>query len=379
MKKKIIYFDNAATSNYKPKCVLKVLFKSLKNCANPGRSGHKLSIQNSIKIWETRENIAKYYGGIEPENIIFTKNCTEALNIVIQGTLQKGKNIVCSCFEHNSVLRPLHELEQKGYITLTIVAPENKKFITANDIQKNISNNTYLVCVNSISNVTGNQNDIFNIAKICYKKNILFLVDNAQGCGHIDIDIKKHNIDFLTFAGHKGFLAPQSIGGLCINTKIIPQPILFGGTGTESTNLLQPTSLPEKLESGTLETPNILSLNAGILYNKKNFYKHNKKSYVLTEFLYMQLKKINGIKIYSQPNFSSGIISFNYKNYDSIEISEYLDKNYNIATRAGLHCAPLTHKFYNTTKIGMVRISLSFKNTKKEINTLIKAIKNFKK
>lgn len=377
MNKNIIYFDNAATSNYKPKNVLKTIFKTLKNSANAGRSGHKLSIYNSVKIWEARENLAKYFGGIEPENVIFTKNCTEAINIVIQGTLQKGKNVVCSCFEHNSVLRPLNELAKKELITLTIVTPKNNKFITVNDIEEKLSSNTYLVCVNSISNVTGNQNDIFNIAKLCNKKNILFLVDNAQGCGHINIDIKKYNISFLTFAGHKGFLAPQSIGGLCINSKIIPKPITFGGTGSESINLLQPTALPERLESGTLATPNILALNEGLNYVEKNFKKHNNKLYFLTEYLYNQLKRIKDIKIYSQPNFNSGIISFNYKNYDSVEISEYLDKKYNIATRSGLHCAPLTHKFYNTTQKGMVRISLGFKNTKKEINLLIKAINNF--
>ena len=379
MNKKIIYFDNAATSHYKPKKVLKTLFKSLKNSANAGRSGHKLSIYNSVKIWETRETLAKYFGGIEPENIIFTKNCTEALNIVIQGTLQKGKNVVCSCFEHNSILRPLNELANKELITLTIVTPKNNKFITVSDIEEKISSNTYLVCVNSISNVTGNQNDIFNIAKLCSKKNILFLVDNAQGCGHVDINIKTHNISFLTFAGHKGFLAPQSIGGLCINSKVIPKPIIFGGTGSESINMLQPTALPERLESGTLSTPDILALNTGVLFIRKNFYKHSKKVYLLTEYLFNKLKSKKGIKIYSKPNFISGIISFNYKNYDSVEISEYLDKKYNIATRSGLHCAPLTHKFYNTTQKGMVRISLCFKNTKKQINLLIKAINNFER
>ena len=190
MKKKIIYFDNSATTNYKPKVVIKAVINSLKNSANAGRSGHKLSIENSVKIWKTRENIAKYYGGIEPENVIFTKNCTEALNLVIQGTVQKGKNVICSCFEHNSVLRPLHELTRKELITLTTVKPQNNKFITMQDVENKITNNTYLICINSISNVTGNQNDIKNIAKLCNKKGILFLVDDAQGCGHIKLDVK---------------------------------------------------------------------------------------------------------------------------------------------------------------------------------------------
>ena len=377
--KKIIYFDNAATSHFKPKSVIRALVKSIKNSANPGRSGHKLSLNNSMEIWKTRDIIAEHFGNIEPENVIFTKNCTEALNIAILGTVRKNGNVICSCFEHNSILRPLHELENKGIITLTIVSPKNKKYITSADIKEKIIPSTYLICVNSLSNVTGNKNEITEIGKICKEKNILFLVDNAQGCGHLKIDMIKSHINFLSFAGHKGFFAPQSIGGLCINSKIIPNPIVFGGTGTESENMLQPSTLPESLESGTLSTPLIIGLKKGIEFVDKKFNKLNNKTRFLTEYLYENLKKIKGITIYSLPNLDSGIISFNYKNYDSVEITEYLDKNFNIATRGGIHCSPLAHKFLNTTKTGIVRISLNFKNTKKEVNTLIKAIKNFKK
>lgn len=372
---KIIYFDNAATSHYKPKIVLRRFKKSLKQSANPGRSGHKLSIKNALEVWQSREIVAKHFGKIEPENVIFTKNCTEALNIVLFGTVIQGGNVICSCFEHNSVLRPLHKLQDDGKITLTIIYPKNNNVITKKDVEEHITNKTYLVCVNSLSNVTGNKNDIYEIAKLCHLKNILYLCDNAQGAGHINIDMKKHNISYLTFAGHKGFLTPQGIGGLCINSNTIPTPLMNGGTGTESNNLMQPIALPESLESGTLATPLITSLKAGIIYVNKNNLKHNKKLKKLTEYLYTNLKDINGIKIYSNPNFESGIIAFNYKNYDSVEISEYLDQKYNIATRGGLHCAPLAHKHLETAQKGIVRISLSFKNSKKELKTLISAIR----
>ena len=275
--KKIIYFDNAATSHFKPKSVIRALVKSIKNSANPGRSGHKLSLNNSMEIWKTRDIIAEHFGNIEPENVIFTKNCTEALNIAILGTVRKNGNVICSCFEHNSILRPLHELENKGIITLTIVSPKNKKYITSADIKEKIIPSTYLICVNSLSNVTGNKNEITEIGKICKEKNILFLVDNAQGCGHLKIDMIKSHINFLSFAGHKGFFAPQSIGGLCINSKIIPNPIVFGGTGTESENMLQPSTLPESLESGTLSTPLIIGLKKGIEFVDKKFNKLNNK------------------------------------------------------------------------------------------------------
>lgn len=377
--KKIIYFDNAATSNFKPKSVIKSFIKALKQSANPGRSGHKLSINNAYEVWKTREIVSKHFGNIEPENIIFTKNCTEALNIAILGTVKKGGNVIASCFEHNSVLRPLSELANKGEITLNIVYPENKRFITKEDVEKVINKNTYLVCINSISNVTGNKNEIEKIGLLCKKHNILFLVDNAQGSGHIKINMKKNNINFLTFAGHKGFLSPQGIGGLCINSNQLPAPIVFGGTGTESTNLHQPLNLPERLESGTLATQNIISLKNGIEYIEKHFDKNKVKTENLTKYLYENLTNLKNVSFYYKPNFESGIISFNVKNSDSVEIANYLDEKYNIAVRGGIHCAPLTHKFFNTTNQGMIRVSLNFKNTKKEINILIKALEKYKK
>ncbi len=371
---KLIYFDNAATSHYKPFCVKLSFLKTLIKSANAGRGGHKLSIENSMLIWKTREKIAKYFGNIEPENVIFTKNCTEALNLVLQGLAKKKKgNVVCSCFEHNSVLRPLSELEKEGKISLTIIYPENKQFITVNDVKKNIKKDTFLVCVNSISNVTGNKNDYQNIGKFCNDNKILFLLDNAQGVGHIKVDMKKDHINFLTFSGHKGFLTPQGIGCLCINSQELPRPIIFGGTGTESDNLMQPLTPPESFESGTQSTSLIYSLFSGINYIEKHFVKINKKINDLSKYLYDNLKNNKNLTIYTK-NYENGVISFNINGYDSIQVCEFLDKNYNIATRGGLHCAPLTHKFYNTTKIGMVRVSLSFKNTKKELNILLSAI-----
>ena len=371
---KLVYFDNAATSNFKPLSVKLAFLKSLLQSANPGRSGHKLSIKKALSIYKTRETVANYFGKIEPENVIFTKNCTEALNIVIQGLAKKYRgNVIASCFEHNSVLRPLHELERQNKISLTIIKPKNKKFITEQDVFDNLKSDTFLVCVGSVSNVTGYKNSFEKIGELCHKKSIFYLLDNSQGVGHLKIDMKKCNIDFLTFSGHKGFLTPQGIGVLCINSKIIPSPIIFGGTGTESDNLFQPLTPPESFESGTLATSLICSLNAGIKYVDKNFDKNNQKLYNLTKYLIENLKQNKDIILYSEPNFS-GVVGFNVKGFDSVEISDYLDEKYNIATRGGLHCAPLTHKFLGTTKSGIVRASLSFKNKKNEIDRLVKAI-----
>lgn len=375
MTMKVIYFDNAATSHYKPMCVKWAFFNSLINSANPGRSGHKLSLKNAMEVYKTREVVANHFGGIEPENVVFTKNCTEALNIVIQGICnKKNGNVIASCFEHNSVLRPLHELERQNKITLTIIYPKNKRYITEQDVLEHLKNDTFLVAVGSISNVTGYKNSYEKIAELCRKKSILYLLDNAQGVGHIKIDMKKLNIDYLTFSGHKGFLTPQGIGALCINCKEKPSPLLFGGTGTESDNLLQPLTPPEAYESGTIATNLICSLSAGIKYVEKNINQNNQKIYNLTKYLIENLQKIKGVTLYSEPNVS-GVVGFNVDGFDSVEITDYLDEKYNIATRGGLHCAPLTHRYLGTLKSGIVRVSLCFKNTKKQIDKLLCAIK----
>ena len=369
---KTIYFDNAATSHYKPKCVQRALIKALKNSANPGRSGHKLSLINAIEIFNARQVVAKHFGMKNAEGVIFTKNCTEAINIALLGLARNKCHVICSQFDHNAILRPLNELKMQNKIELSFVSGKNK--ITKNDIEKALKPNTKLVCIGAMSNVTGYENDIEEIGLLCHEKGILLLVDDAQGAGHTKIDMTKSHIDYLAFSGHKGFLAPQGIGALCINTPIPPCPTICGGTGTDSYSLNQPMYLPESLESGTLATPLILSLKAGIEYVERHFDKSNKKLQALTLYLHNKLKNIKGIKIYSWPENKVGIASFNINGFDSAKVCDYLDSKYNIATRGGLHCAPLTHEYYHTLKEGMVRVSMSSKNTKRQINRLIYAL-----
>ena len=296
----MIYFDNAATTYKKPLSVkLSTLLALQKYSANPGRSGHKLSLKTAEKIFETRVRVADFFNCPKIENVIFTKNCTEALNIAILGSVKENGNVITSCFEHNSVLRPLKELENKNKITLTIVSPKNNTNITLEDIKEKVKSNTYLICVNHISNVTGNKNNINDIGKFCKEKNILFLVDVAQSAGHKKINMEKQNINFLCFAGHKGLFSPQGIGGLCINTDKLPKALTFGGTGTSSKDLSQPTTLPEYYESGTLSTPLIIGLNSGIKYVDKNFNKIKIKTEKLTKTLYNELSKLKDIILYT--------------------------------------------------------------------------------
>lgn len=356
---------------------MKSFLKAISHSANSGRSGHKLSTQNALMIWKTREYIAKEVGDIEPENVVFTKNCTEGLNIVLKGLPYEKRNVLYSCFEHNSVARVLHEMERAEKLTLTMITPQNNKFITAEDVKKNLKDDTFLVCVNSISNVSGNKNDIEGIGNFCHKNGVLFLCDHAQGAGHIRVDMKKSNINYLCFSGQKGFFTPQGIGCLCINSDTLPTPLMFGGTGTESNNLYQPKTSPECFESGTLPAPLIASLKSGVEYISKDFDKIVKKTEELTRYLYDELSKFDEIKIYTAKESVYGVVSFNIEDVPSIEVCDFLDKNYNIATRGGLHCAPLAHRFFGTLESGMVRVSLCHKNTFRELKKFIEAIRDF--
>ena len=373
---KTIYLDTPATSHFKPRCVRRAFLKYLSLSANPGRGGHPLAVKNATMIWQTREILARQFGNIEPEDVIFTKNATEALNIAILGLCKKnkGKHVICSCFEHNSVLRPLHHLESLGEITLTVVNPQNKKFITTSDIAPAIKKNTFLVCLTAISNVTGNRNNFEDIGALCNRNGILFLLDNAQGVGHIKVDMKKSHINFLAFSGHKGLHTPQGIGALCINSKDYPAPIIFGGTGTESENLLQPTVPPECYESGTVASPLIASLSAGAKFVEKHFDRHEKKVAKLTQYMIEKLQEIEGVKIYSNLNNTYGVVAFSVAGFDSIEVTDFLSEKYHIASRGGLHCAPLAHKFLGTMESGLTRVGVDFKNSYHDINVLARAV-----
>ncbi len=371
----MIYFDNSATTYKKPLSVkISTLVALQKYSANPGRSGHKLSLRCAEKVFACRVAVSDFFNCPKIESVIFTKNCTEALNIAILGSVKKNGHVIASCFEHNSVLRPLKHLESEGKIQLSTVTPKNKTNITLEDIEKEVKENTYLICVNHISNVTGNKNNIEEIGKFCKAKNITFLVDVAQSAGHEKIDMQKQNIDLLCFAGHKGLFAPQGIGGLCINTENSPKSIVFGGTGTNSHVLFQPTNLPEYYESGTLSTPLIMGLNAGINYVNKNFEKNKIKTSKLTQYLYNQLECIKEIKLYTKKESLSGVVCFNINNMLSTDVSTLLDEKYNIAVRSGLHCAPLAHKFLGTTEQGAVRVSINHFNKMHEVKKFIKAI-----
>lgn len=373
----MIYLDNSATTRIKPKEVIKALVDGVtKFSANPGRSGHKLSLITSEKIFEVRKKFSEFINAEKPEHIIFTQNCTESLNLAILGTAQKGGHVIISCNEHNSIARPIFELEKQGIISVSIVSAKNGYCISKEDIIPLIQPNTYLIALNHVSNVNGDTCNIKEIGELCFKKCILFLVDSAQSFGHVKYDMQKDHIDMLAIAPHKGLYSPQGIGVLAFSLRADIKPIKFGGTGTESLNLFQPKDYPESLESGTLATANIIAMQEGLNFVENNFNKINTKIDDLATYVLFELKKIPNIKTYTHSsNVHFGVISFNIGDIDSGEVTNILSEDFNICVRGGLHCAGLKHKALDTVNQGTVRVSISYFNTFSECEYFIKCVK----
>lgn len=371
----MIYFDNAATTGKKPVGVIRAVESALKELSsNPGRSGHTPSLKAADAVYSVREKTAEFFGASGAENVVFTLNCTHSINCVIKGVLKKGEHAVTSSLEHNSVIRPLIKEEipfDTAYVSLT----DDRE--TLREFERKIHPNTRLVICTGASNVLGKTLPIAEIGALCRDRGVLFAVDAAQIAGVMPIDMREMNIDYLCVAPHKGLYAPMGIGVL-ICEKPIENTIIEGGTGTNSAELVQPESLPERLESGTVNVPEIMGLSAGIDYVKgigiKKIYTHEMK---LIRYLYKELSKIDRVQLYA-PEPRDGayapVLSFNVYGRTSAEVSQYLNGK-GIAVRGGLHCAPLAHRQIGTLERGAVRISVAAFNTLAEAANLIKAIK----
>ena len=373
----MIYFDNSATGGFKPHAVIESASTAIRYLlANPGRSSHRLSLTGMQTVVNTRTAFSEYFS-CPFERVIFTKNCTESLNTAIFGTLKVGGHVITTVFEHNSVLRPLTALKEKGLINLDVVFPsEDKNLVSA--IKEKIRDDTYLIVCNSVSNVNGEILPIKEIGELAKKHSLIFLVDGAQGGGHIDLNLEENNISILCLAGHKGLYGIMASGILLFNDKIDIEPLIFGGTGSETFNLNQPSDYPEKLESGTINLPAVASLFEGLNYvkaNRENFAKH---LYSMSEKLLNGLKQIEKVKIYSKPN-ECGIVAFSLENMPSGKVSDLLNSEYDIAVRGGFHCAPLMHKFLGTEKDGLVRASLAVQNSSREIAFFLYAVSEISK
>jgi cysteine desulfurase family protein len=378
----MLYLDNAATTFPKPEQVYEAVNKCMREyCGNPGRAGHKLALKAGREIYNTRELAAKLFNIQDPMRIIFTCNATEALNLALKGLLKDGDHVITSSMEHNSVIRPLNHLIEHGVET-SIIKCDNKGRLNLKDLEDEICQNTKLICITHASNVTGTILPIKEIGEICKKYNVIFMVDASQTAGVCHIDVEELGIDLLATAGHKGLMGPQGTGLLYIKEGIDLKPLKEGGTGSKSEEITQPYIMPDYYESGTLNTPGIVGLGAGIKFVLSNTTdKIRKHEQILTKLMIEELKKIKNLTIYgvADSQHQVAVISFNIECLDSSEMAYILDNEYGICTRSGLHCSLLAHKTIGTMEKGTVRVSLSYFNNENDILNIIKAIKKIVK
>lgn len=411
----MIYLDNGATSFPKPGEMVDAMAEAMTGyCANPGRSGHSMAVKTAGEISKVRQEIARLIGTEKPERIIFTKNCTESLNLALKGLLREGDHVITSSMEHNSMMRPMKSLERKG-VRVSVVGCAADGSLDPEDIRRALRPDTKLIAVTAASNVTGTKMPLEKIGRIAIRNGIVFLVDGAQGLGHMDIDVKRQHIDMLAAPGHKGLLGPQGTGLLYAREGLALKPLNEGGTGSRSRDMAQPLDFPEGYEAGTLNAPGIIGLGASVrLLNKigiKAVEAHEQK---LTALLQQELYDISSYgdtridrktgdcadelvtgdaygcgRQSSDPRHDAavifygpedpagkvGIAAFNIRGIDCEEAAAILNDRYGIAVRAGFHCSGMAHDTIGTGSTGCIRVCPGVYNTERDIRMTAKAVR----
>ena len=373
----MIYFDNAATTMQKPDCVIRAVTEAMCSLGNSGRGVHSSALSASRIIYDTRVVLAQLFGAESPERIAFTANSTQALNMAIKGILNPGDHVITTALEHNSVLRPLYELEDRG-VQLTILPADPMGNICYEDFAKEIRPNTKAIVTTHGSNLTGNLLDIQRIGAIAQKHGLIYIVDASQTAGVFPIDVQQMHIDILCFTGHKGLLGPQGTGGIYVREGVEIRPLLSGGSGVQTYLRSHPPQMPTSLEAGTLNGHGIAGLGAAVRYIQESGLDtiRQKEQELMWEF-YTRVREIPGITVYGDFTNSNrcAIVSLNVRDYDSGEVSDALSLEYGIATRPGAHCAPLMHQALGTVDQGAVRFSFSHCNTMEEIKIAVSALR----
>lgn len=375
-----VYLDNSATTYPKPEEVYTSVLNYMKNIgANPGRGGYANALEGDRIIYNCRESLMKLFNFDKLENVIFTANITQSLNIVLKNVIKDGWHVITSSMEHNSVLRPLSTLKETKNIDLDIIECSADGVINVEDFRNAIKPNTKLVALTHASNVIGSIQPLEEIGKICKEKNIYFVIDSAQSAGAIPVDFYKIGCNALTFTGHKSLLGPPGIGGFLIDDALNEEalPFIEGGTGSLSQSIIQPDFLPDKFESGTLNAPGIAGLLSGINYiMKEGITAIQEREQELSQHFINELLNIPSIKVYGFKDASlrTPTISINSSKINNAELGFILDREYGIMSRTGLHCAPLAHKTMGTFPEGTLRFSLGPFNDKKDINYALHAL-----
>ena len=372
----MIYMDNAATTMHKPKEVIDAVVEAMNSMGNAGRGASEAALSASRMIYDTRDRLAQLFGAEDARRIAFTSNSTESLNIAIKGILNPGDHVITTVLEHNSVLRPLYEMEKKG-TELTIIGCDEKGMPDLAAMEEAVKENTKMIICTNGSNLTGNYVDVAAIGEMAHRHGLIFAVDASQTAGVFPIDVQRMNIDILCFTGHKGLLGPQGTGGIYVKEGIQLRPLKTGGSGIQTYSKEHPVQMPTALEAGTLNGHGIAGLHAALGYlEKKGIDNIRKKENELMWRFYNGVKDVPGIKIYGDYSQSErcAIVTLNLGDYDSSEVSDELLMEYDISTRSGGHCAPLMHEALGTVEQGAVRFSFSHYNTEAEVDTAIRAI-----
>lgn len=374
----MIYLDNAATTLKKPDCVVEAVTAALCSMGNSSRGTHDSSLKSARAVFSARLSLAKLFNAPGPEQVVFTQNSTEALNIAICGLFSPGDHVITTDLEHNSVLRPLYRLEDEGVITLSVVPADKYGCVNYDGFTQLIRKETRAIVCTHASNLTGNVLDLYKIGGIARASNLLLVVDASQTAGAYPIDMEAMGISVLCFTGHKGLMGPQGTGGLCIANGVEIRPFKVGGSGVQSYSRTHPLELPTRLEAGTLNGHGIAGLGAGVDFLlKKGVDAVHAYEIALAKRFYEGVSQIPSVTVYG--DFRSwdrtAVVALNIGDYDSGAVSDALEEDYGIATRPGAHCAPRMHHALGTAEQGAVRFSFSLFNTEDEVDAAIQAVK----
>ena len=373
----MIYLDNAATTLQKPQCVIDAVVQAMTTMGHAARGAHSSSLTASRVVYDCRCKIAKLFGCKLPENVIFTANSTEALNIALNGIFRPGDHVITTDLEHNSVLRPLYRLEDQGVIELSFVPADRQGRSDYEAFEGLIRPSTRAIVCTHASNLTGNMIDLARVGKITREHGLLLVVDASQTAGAVPLNMETLGIDILCFTGHKGLMAPQGTGGLCIREGVEIRPFKVGGSGVHSYDREQPTAYPTRLEAGTLNGHGIAGLSAALTFLEETRIETiRERELELMHRFYRGVSRIPGVIVYG--DFASertAVVALNIRDYDSGAVADALAEEYGIATRAGAHCAPRMHQALGTADRGAVRFSFSWFNTPEEVDLAVAAVR----
>lgn len=380
----MIYFDNAATTLHKPDCVKEAVLQAMDSMGNSGRGVHDASLYAGRTIYRARESLAELLGAAAPEQVVFTANATESLNLALGGLFGPGDHVITTVCEHNSVLRPLYRLQGVELSVLPVKAAVGSKeerytgILAYDELEALLRPNTKALIITHASNLTGNITDLERAGAFAKKHSLLLIVDAAQTAGAVPVDMERMGIDVLCFTGHKGLYGPQGTGGVCVRPGLSLRPLKVGGSGIHSFDREHPSEMPAALEAGTLNGHGIAGLGAAARWLLETGVEQIRaREQALLRRFVDGVKEVEGVTLYGNPDLDrrTGIQSLNIRDYDSARVADWLYEDYGIAVRGGAHCAPLMHEALGTREQGAVRFSFSYFNTEAEADEAAAAVR----